>query len=235
MTDVRSPLRVYYGHDPNLIEDLRNCEILVFEPRGWSSQDLARLQASGGPKLLGYLSCFAWPDWAGPTSWWWGSKTRDEQWNAWWYSLSSWGWRRQVAKLWTAVKNAGCDGIFFDNLDRLDQDPQSKPHFARLLTEIRKDWPQSYFMGNRGLEHLLFLCPLMDAILFENLSDQGFSRQDYGWIESKLTTLKNAPDTEVYALDYESRFHPQESHRLLTLFPEIQYARAPDEGLQGLA
>ena len=229
------PLRIYYGHDPCLLNELRQSDVLVFEPRGWSQDELLKLKAPGGPKLLGYLSCFAWPDWAGPTSWWWGSKERDEQWKAWWYSLSSWGWRRRVSKLWKAVQESGCDGIFFDNLDRLDLDAPSKPYFSKLLTQIREAWPNSYFMGNRGLQHLNWLCPLVDAVLIENLTDQGFSRQDYGWIENKLMTLKHAPDTEIFGLDYESRFQAQESQRLLDLFPEIRYGRAPDEGLQGLA
>lgn len=226
------PLLVYYGHDPQLLPALRQAKVLVFEARGWSPQHLAVLRQPGGPRLLGYLSPLAWPRWAGPYRWWWGPWQADPTWDARWYSLAWPGWRRQVRTLARQARTV-CHGLFLDNLDRLRDDPRSLPHLERFLSELRRQWPDVYLLGNRGFAHWDRLAPLLDGVLVENLSDRAFTTADRGWLEQQLRRLEQ-PERELFALDYATRCLPEEAARLRELFPRLRYYLAPDERLQSL-
>lgn len=221
---------VYYGHDPALVDKIASFDLAVLESRGWDAESWARLKAAP-TKLIGYISPFAWPDWLGASKWWWGRKERDGEWNAWWYSLASWGWRRRVNRMWRELPE-GLDGYFFDNIDRLEKDPESLPYFIRLLREIKAAYPDSFLVGNRGFAHWPRLEAHLDGILFENLTDQAFSASDRRWVMSQLETLQN---TRVLALDYQTRRVEAEFRRLRELFPGLSYYCAPDESLQTLS
>lgn len=224
-------LLVYYGHDEALLPRLRQCEYLVFEARGWSPVALRRLQASGGPRLLGYLSPFAWPDWAGARRWWWGPSTPDPEWSARWYSLAWPGWRRQVQRLAKVVLDC-CDGVFVDNLDRLQADSASLPRLLALLASLRRQRPEIYLLGNRGFSHWDHLSTHLDGVLLENLSDAAFTGEDRRWVEVQLERV--AP-RDLFALDYADRFEPVVARRLRERYPDMRYYLAPDRALQSLA
>lgn len=221
------PFTVYYGHDSDQVSRLTAFELAIVESRGWKPDDWQTLRQSS-TKLIGYLSPFAWPDWLGPSKWWWGSKQRDPEWNAWWYSLSSWGWRKRVGQMWRELPE-GLDGLFFDNIDRLQKDPASLKPLRRLLAEIRSHKPDAILIGNRGFDHWPHLQSHLDGILFENLTDRAFSASDKRWVESQLENLRG---TKVYALDYDTRKVPPEAQRLNSLYSNMQYYAAPDESLQ---
>ncbi len=223
---------VYYGHQEELIPRLRQCEVLVLELRGWSEQALEQLRAPGGPRVLGYLSAFAWPEWAGPRRWWWGRPEHDPEWNAWWLSLTKWGWRRQVGQLFEQLKGR-CDGVFLDNLDRLEQDPASLEPFLGLLTSLKKQWPEVYLLGNRGFANWKPLRSQLSGVLFENMTDQGFSTSDRNWVREQLDLLRH-PGVDLYALDYATRYDPEESESLRGDYPRLLYYCAPDQTLQSL-
>lgn len=224
---------VYYGHAEELLPQLRECDVLVFEPRGWSESALRELRAPGGPKLIGYLSAFAWPEWAGRRRWWWGKPEHDPEWDAWWLSLSSFGWRYKVGRLWRDVR-LNCDGIFLDNLDRLEQDPKSLRPLLKLLEQIRGAWPEVYLLGNRGFGHWKELRSHLSGVLFENMTDAGFGSSDRAWVKEQLDRLRH-PGIDIYALDYQSRFDAEESEALRGDYPKLRYYCAPDQGLQSLA
>lgn len=221
---------VYYGHDASLLPQLRQCRTLVFEPRGWSEEKLQSLRAPGGPRLLGYLSPFAWPAWAGSSRWWWGPSIPDPEWGARWYSLTWAGWRRQVKSLACAVR-ACCDGVFLDNLDRLQVDSASLPHLLEFLAWLRRDWPGAYLLGNRGFAHWDSLGSRLDGVLVENLADSSFSVQDRRWVEEQLARV--APK-DLFGLDYADRCDPAVGEGLQTRFPKMAYYKAPDQSLQSL-
>lgn len=223
-----SDFLVYYGHDPSNIPRLQKTELLIYESRGWNTEDQARLTTA--TTCLAYLSCFAWAGWQGPCRWWWGHKERDPQWDAWWLSLASPGWKFQISREWKALKK-GHDGLFFDNLDRLEQDPKSLPHFISLLKQIKGEWPEAILVGNRGFAHWPALRPYLDGVLFENFTDQAFTPQDKEWVEEQLLNLQG---TKVLALDYLTRRDAEEAGRLCRAYPKIAYYAAPDESLQRL-
>lgn len=220
---------VYYGHDAQQIPILQESKLVILEPQGWSDAQLVELKSKGS-RLIGYVSLFAWPDWRGPTKWWWGRKERDPQWNAWWMSLASPGWKRQAQNLLSGLHPL-LDGIFFDNLDRLQQDPKSLRPLQSLLTKLRKDRPESMLIGNRGFAHWSALAPYLDGVLFENLTDQEFSKHDQTWVEEQLLQLQG---TKVLALDYANRRQEPVAQRLRERFPRMAYYCAPDESLQSL-
>lgn len=228
---MRSPsFFVYYGHDPRLLNRLQEADLVILETRGWTPEQLASLQAKN-VKVLAYISPFAWPDWMGPVKWWWGSKERDPAWNAWWLSLSSMGWRRQVNRMWRQLQGP-VDGLFFDNLDRLEQDPHSLKPFLRLLQNLRREWPQATLVGNRGFAHWPKLRPHLDGVLFENLTDKAFSAQDRRWVEEQLLHLQG---TQVYALDYHTRRVETQAREIQGRFPQMAYYCAPNESLQSVS
>lgn len=224
-------LLVYYGHDPDLLPRLRDCQVLIFEPRGWSPNHLEALKQPGGPRLLGYLSPLAWPAWAGPTRWWWGPSGPDPAWNARWYSLAWAGWRRQVRRQAQKVRES-CHGLFLDNLDRLQTDSASLPHLRNLLRGWKVEWPEAYLLGNRGFTHLESLGPWLDGVLVENLTDRAFSPSDQRWVVQQLDRLEGT--TDAYALDYANRCDVERAERLCRRYPNLRYYRAPDERLQSL-
>ena len=226
----RSSFVVYYGHDARQIPRLQESELLILEPQGWSDEQLVELK-SNGSKLIGYLSLLAWPDWRGPTKWWWGRKERDPQWSAWWMSLSSPGWKRQAQNLLNSLHPL-LDGVFFDNLDRLQQDQTSLKPLQALLKKLRKERPQALLIGNRGFAHWHALAPYLDGILFENLTDQAFSKHDLAWVEEQLLQLQG---TKILALDYANRRQEAVAQRLCQKFPGMAYYCAPDESLQSLS
>ena len=133
--------------------------------------------------------------------------------------------------MWRGVRG-DLDGLFFDNLDRLQQDPKSLKHFVTILQTIRQEWPDAHLIGNRGFDHWSQLGRHMDGILFENMTDQAFSSKDKAWVKSQLDKLKK---NQVYALDYQTRRVSTEADKLCAAFPEIKYYCAPNEGLQGLS
>lgn len=221
--------RVYYGHDQALIPQLRKAELLILEPAGWSDQQLADL-ASEGAKLVGYVSPLAWADWKGPVKWWWGSKERDYQWGAWWLSLNSPGWRYSFKKMCSRVLTR-TGGLFLDNLDRLEKDEASLKPLLEILGGLKQKWPGARFVGNRGFSHLTQLRGTLDGVLFENLTDKAFSLKDREWVREQLLNLQ---DTEVFALDYETRRDGEEATKLRERFSGMHYCCAPDESLQSL-
>jgi len=141
------------------------------------------------------------------------------------------GWKFRVSQMWKSLR-PGLDGLFFDNLDRLDQDPKALKPFLKILSQIRQTWPEAILIGNRGFSHWSSMSPYLDGILFENLTDSAFSAQDRNWVESKLAELQS---TQVYALDYETRRVEREARRLRSVFPNLSYYCAPDESLQRLS
>lgn len=229
---MKAELLVYYGHDPALLPRLRQCQVLVFESQGWSPDHLAQLRGPGGPRLLGYLSPFAWPQWAGPARWWWGKSQPDPEWNARWHSLIWPGWRGQVRRLAALVRQNGCDGIFLDNLDRLEADPRSLPHLLKILQGLRREWPDVYLLGNRGFAHWSSLSSLLDGVLVENMSDRTFRESDRRWVEERI---RQTASRDVYALDYATLYSPEEARRMRELFPGLRSYVAPDQSLQTLA
>lgn len=230
-SQAKSPsFLVYYGHDTSLIPQLSEANLLILESRGWTDEELQQIRGDS-TKLIGYISPFAWPDWMGTVKWWWGKKERDPEWNAWWFSPSSWGWRRQLNTMWRELRPR-VDGLFFDNLDRLEQDKQGLKALKKFLESIRQEWPEAHLIGNRGFSHWSHLNRYLDGVLFENLTDEAFSKGDRSWVEGQLETLRT---TQVYALDYQTRRVEPEAERLKSLFPRIQYYCAPDEGLQSLS
>lgn len=225
-----TPYLIYYGHDPAWLDKLSQAEFVILERRGWSGEQIASLR-SGGTKVLAYISPLAWPDWMGKPSWWWGRKSRDEAWGAWWMSLTSPGWRRQVHTMWGEV-SSDVDGLFLDNLDRLDQDRASLGPLVRMLQQVRNKWPGAFLLGNRGFAHWPSLSPHLNGILFENLTDAAFGPGDKQWVQEQLFQLQG---TRVFALDYATRRVSLEAERLRTLFPQMSYYCAPDESLQSLS
>lgn len=221
---------VYYGHNPELLPKLKECELLIFESRGWTESQLSDLR-SGGGKLIAYISPFAWPDWMGPVKWWWGKKERDPEWNAWWLSPAHMGWKYQLKNMWRSLRPKA-DGLFFDNLDRLEQDPKGLKPLQKFLQEIREEWPDAVLLGNRGFTHWSSLNKYLDGVLFENLTDQAFGSKDRAWVVDKLESLRT---TQVYALDYETRRVDTEALKLREQFPKIKYYCAPDESLQTIS
>lgn len=220
---------VYYGHDSQQIPRLKEFDLAIIESRGWSAEHLAELR-SGGTRLIGYISPVAWPDWQGIVKWWWGRKERDEEWKAWWLSLSSWGWRRQFRRMLRDLPS-GLDGVFFDNLDRLDQDKASLKPLIKILKELRATWPDAHLIGNRGFAHWPSLRSHMDGILFENLTDKGFSPADRDWVKARLMELQGS---QVYALDYATRRVGPIAEELQKTYPKMLYYCAPNEGLQSV-
>ena len=213
-----------------MLADLKAVDLAIIEPEGWSDAQLSELQQAG-TIVVGYVSAMAWADWKGPARWWWGGKERDEEWGAWWMSLTSWGWRRHFRSLCKRVL-ARCDGLFVDNLDRLQDDPDSVEPLRKLLQSLKKEFPGSHFVGNRGFAHLSALGSSFDGILFENLTDRAFSDADKRWVREQLMNLQGL---RVYALDYETRWDQKLTEELCGSFPRMLYYRAPDESLQGLA
>lgn len=222
--------RVYYGHDPALIPQLSQAELLILEPAGWSDEQLAALSAEGA-EVVGYVSPLAWSDWKGPVKWWWGSKERDPEWGAWWLSLSSPGWRYSFKKMCTRVLER-TGGLFLDNLDRLEQDEASVRPLSKIMAELKRKWPEARFVGNRGFAHLSQLRVHLDGVLFENLTDQAFSPGDRSWVEDQLMNLQGL---QVFALDYATRRDESEATKLRSRFPKMNYCCAPDESLQTIS
>lgn len=220
---------VYYGHDPSLISRLKKAELLILETAGWSESQLSELR-SDGARLIGYVSPLAWADWKGPVKWWWGRKQRDEVWGAWWLSLGAPGWRYTFKKMCLKVLSR-VDGLFLDNLDRLEQDQAGVGPLLGILKSLRKAQPQAYIIGNRGFANWSRLRSGLDGVLFENLTDRAFSPSDREWVRDKLLSLQG---TTVFALDYQTRNNPEEARRLRESFPGMHYYLAPDETLQSV-
>jgi hypothetical protein len=72
----------------------------------------------------------------------------------------------------------------------------------------------------------------MDGVLFENLTDKAFSEKDKVWVREQLLDLQGS---QVYALDYTTRFDEREAEMLRRAHPTMHYYRAPDESLQSLS
>jgi hypothetical protein len=220
---------VYYGHDPTLLPRLKEADLVILESQGWSDSQLGELRDSG-TTVIGYVSPLAWADWKGSVKWWWGKKERDLAWNAWWFSLASRGWRWQVYRACRGVLKRA-DGIFFDNLDRLQQDPASVKPFLGVLKSLKQECP-GVFIGNRGFSHWSRMEGYLDGVLFENLTDQAFGEKDKAWVREQLLDLQGA---KVYALDYATRREPSEAEKLRQAYPKMLYYCAPDETLQSLS
>ena len=100
-----------------------------------------------------------------------------------------------------------------------------------LLTNLRKARPEAVLIGNRGFAHWSALRSHLDGVLFENLTDQAFSKHDQAWVEEQLLQLQG---TSILALDYANRRQEPIAQRLRERFPGMAYYCAPDESLQSL-
>jgi hypothetical protein len=220
---------VYYGHDPALLPRLKEADLVILESQGWSDSQLGELR-DAGTTVVGYISPLAWADWKGSVKWWWGKKERDEAWNAWWLSLASRGWRWSVGRACRHILGR-TNGLFFDNLDRFQQDRASVKPFVGILKSLREHCPEAVLIGNRGFAHWSRLQRYLDGVLFENMTDKAFGAKDRGWVREQLLDL---PQSKVYALDYSTRCDVSEAGELRQAYPKMQYYCAPDETLQGL-
>ncbi len=147
--------------------------------------------------------------------------------------MASRGWRYKVSKLSEAVMEK-CDGIFLDNLDRLQDDKAGMPFLLTWLKDIKQKWPHAYLLGNRGFSNWDALRPHLDGVLFENLSDQAFSIDDKKWVAMHLEQCR-FDKIDLFALDYETRRASEDAKRYRSLAPTMAYYCAPDESLQTLS
>lgn len=60
--------------------------------------------------------------------------------------------------------------LFLDGLDLADVDPQSIPHLASLVKELRNRFPEVLLLQHRGFRVLRRTAPALDAVVYSYLS-----------------------------------------------------------------
>ena len=193
----------YYGNDPSDIF-MQNHDWIVVDADQIDSIWAKRY----GDKLFAYVSVGEYESWRhkdeADKKW---SLARNENWNSTVMDLSSETYQNFLLQKMQELHEKGYRHFFLDTLDTVfavTKDTRSrakqKKALAALIKKVRKRFPDSKLIANRGVEVMDTLCKNVDAFAIESLY-QGIDAQskayidisghDREWIVNKLEEAKS--------------------------------------------
>jgi uncharacterized protein (TIGR01370 family) len=184
LSDIGS-YATYYGNDPAAIAKLNLFDLAIVQPQ-LSAAQLSDLHKAG-TRVIAYLTIGELDPKSAiaaqiPDSWVlgvnkvWGSKYID---------ASQAGWQKLMLEAQAQLMKAGYDGVFLDTLDTVDLFPQVRAGLVGIVEKMRKAYPESLIVQNRGFALLNQTAELLDAVMYENFSSwYNFDKKQYEALNS---------------------------------------------------
>lgn len=191
--------KIYYGwSSPEVVEELKNYDLIVIAAHAFSNEDIENLQQAG-TKVIGYLSVMQLENWNDE----WkknivesdyydhdGERLYIEEWDTYVMDIRQDHYRELLwQKVEDDIKSKQLDGIFFDTVDDLDayfnEDPetlkQMRESFGKFIKVLRFEYPSWYFIQNRGFDTYKQVShKWMDIVLWESFRKERLKENDWG-------------------------------------------------------
>ncbi len=193
---------LYYGDDISS-EYINSYDWIVVDPNQIDSIWAKRY----GKKLFAYVSVGEYEKWRHkkelPTSW---KLGRNSAWQSDIVDISNSEYQSFLLSYMDKLQKSGYKNFFLDTLDsvfgtKLDKSEREKQKvaLANFLRKLRKIFPNSKFIANRGVEAMDALCESVDAFAIEsfykgiNVSEKSYidvPQNDREWIKLQLENAK---------------------------------------------
>jgi uncharacterized protein (TIGR01370 family) len=208
--DVVDSYIVYYGEGE--LERLKTVDLVIIQPDTLDPAQLCELRA-GGTQAVAYLSVGevepyrAWySDGRVDPEWILGENT---DWGSYHVHAGRQGWQDLMIAITGEYLAQGFDGVFLDTVDTAELYPQTARGMVTLITRLRAAYPEALIIQNRGLAVIDKTAPLIDGLMFEDLSTgYDFESEQYTVVPvdtdfvERLTLLRDETGIFILSLDY---------------------------------
>jgi len=157
---------VYYGQDK--VKELEKFDLVIVSPL--IENKTIELLKSKGVLVVGYVSISTVGNWEP----WRKFVSEDmligteELWNEAIVNVNDERWHRVVLEeIIPYLVLRGFSGVFFDNLDIVDDYPDFKHGIIKIIKEVKRQYKGFIIVVNRGFSILYEIAPYIDALLFE--------------------------------------------------------------------
>lgn len=197
------PFYIYYG--PGTAEAsaaLRRENLVIVEPRQWTKDGLAGLQA-GGTRVYGYWSVMETPVWneerirrLSAQDYWTsdGARTHFETWNSDLMDIRSPSYRMVLLQeLEQMLSMRSLDGLLLDTVGDIEEylpaavQPEAIRAYRALLAVVRSRYPGLRLVQNRGFTALEPCSGLLDGLLWEDWRAEWTSQT---WAKSRIDRVR---------------------------------------------
>ena len=146
-------------------------------------------------------------------------KKKNPDWNSYYVDAGAPEWQDlKLAEARERLSSPNYAGLFFDTVDTVDEYPDTSDGMLQLINRLRDEFPDAIFIQNRGFAVLEQTAPLIDGLLFENLSTlqnySSFSDDDFqNYVVPLIKKVEKAQsdyNIVALALDYVC---PDVAHR----------------------
>jgi uncharacterized protein (TIGR01370 family) len=164
----------YYG--PDKIKEMSQFDAVIFEPKQHSKKEIEKLKKSG-TLTIGYITIGEDDEFHKNAGWYFdrnkdGKPDKNGTWNSWYADARSKEWRDYVVnkKAHAVLVDKGCDGIFLDTVDTAQLYGESHNGMIQLIKELRKTYPKSIIIQNRGFAVIKDTAEYVDGLMYEAFS-----------------------------------------------------------------
>ena len=198
----------YYG--PPDIPRLSRYDLVIIEPAPYTAEQIAQLKISSlvvGYCSVGELDKHELKHFEGKTGWFLdqekdGTPDLNKNWDSYYANPFDPGWQEFIlAKIEKIIGNKGCDGIFMDTLDTVDEYPEIAEGMADLVHKIRSKFPNIYLIANRGFKIFDSISSDINSVMFECFTS-------YYYFEKKKYRLNDKEGLKYNHMIYETKLVP---------------------------
>ncbi|MGZ4031972.1 MAG: endo alpha-1,4 polygalactosaminidase [Tumebacillaceae bacterium] len=203
LSAVKSYTIYYGGASDKAIKALSQYQMVIIEPRNWTTAQLALLKKNG-VKVLGYLSVLEQnsasslltqaqnADYLLIN----GKRDPRAEWSAWSMNINSGHYRDLLfADTQKEIVNKGLDGVFLDTMGDADDgiwstsiSDSQRDGSVKFVADLRSKYPNMAIMQNWGLQQLKDrTAPYIDGILWEDFTPKTVVKN--AWSKTRMQEL----------------------------------------------
>jgi hypothetical protein len=222
---------IYYGSPTTkVLGKLKAFDLVIIEPHLYDRWQIVELQEAG-TVVLGYISFMESPIWNKDRfkllkksdfllqS---GRKIHFEQWDSYLMDLRETHYQDLLMnEIEDQIAAKGFNGIFIDTIGDIDDqilDPSEqnamRESYKQMLARIKKLYPDTVLIQNRGFFTLEEVLPWIDGFLWE---DWNGSWKQIGWMKLRVHAMRKAQKQGLYVLSVSMErdlHHQKEAQKL---------------------
>jgi hypothetical protein len=195
---------IYYGTvNEQIINSLKEYDMVVIEPQHFTKQAVNDLQ-SAGTIVIGYISVMEWPSWNKkrqaalyPSDFYLHQQQRQyfPEWDSYLMDLRQNHYRQVLLdEIANQISSKSMDGIFLDTVgdieDHLEESDAANGMlygYLELLKAVKSCYPRLSLIQNRGFYVVEWSAPYLDGFVWENWQG-ALIKND--WVQDQLGVLK---------------------------------------------
>ena len=206
---------VYYGVGE--ADALAEHDLAIVQPNTLSDTELNSLQKSG-TQVVAYLSIGEvepnrpwFSDGRVPQDWLVGY---NEAWDSYHVDVRQEGWQDLLVEIAGDYLDMGFDGIFMDTVDTALLYPDTEYATLNLIRNLRRAYPRTILIQNRGLPIIHDSQQYVDALMLESIStrydfeEESYARADPSFEATQAARIMQDTGLRVLALEYAPTDNP---------------------------